>query len=131
MGLSNSFSREKASVPRIDWRAQKLKEFIDDHTETVHLNLEDVCKDLGLGLSGRQARRLFKNSIQMGVREYVKNRRLVLAAAQLQATNTPVKAIAFEAGYHSSRHFSRSFKELFQVRPVEFRKIWGQRNFAA
>ena len=60
MDLSNSFSLQRASVPPIDWRAQKLKEFIDTHTETVHLNLEDVCKDLGLGLSGRQARRLFK-----------------------------------------------------------------------
>jgi methylphosphotriester-DNA--protein-cysteine methyltransferase len=115
----------------LDWRALKLKEFIDTHPGTSHLNLDAVCTDLRLGLSERQARRLFKASVQMGFREYTKNRRLALAAGQLQATNISVKAIAIDAGYHSTRHFARSFKELFQLRPMEFRKVWKQRDAAA
>jgi methylphosphotriester-DNA--protein-cysteine methyltransferase len=125
-GFLEFFLSGKSLTPTLDRRALKLKEFIDTHTATFHLSLEEVCKDLGLGLSGRQARRLFKASFQMGIREYTKNRRLALAAAQLQATNISVKAIAIDAGYHSTRHFARSFKELFHLRPLEFRKIWGK-----
>jgi AraC-like DNA-binding protein len=116
----------KSVRPTFDRRTLKLKEFIDTHTATFHLNLGEVCKDLGLGLSERQARRLFKASFQMGIREYSKNRRLALAAAQLQATDSSVKAIAIDAGYRSTRHFARGFKELFHLRPLEFRKIWGK-----
>ena len=125
-GFLEFFLPAKSMTFPIDWRARKLKEFIDTHPGTSHVNLEDVCNDLGLGLSGRQARRLFKASIQIGFREYTRNRRLALAAGQLQATKISVKAIAIDAGYQSSRHFARSFKELFQVRPLEFRRIWGK-----
>lgn len=129
-GLLEFFLPRRSVTLPIDWRAQKLKEFIDTHPGTSHVNLDDVCNDLRLGLSGRQARRLFKASIQMGFREYTRKRRLVLAAGQLQATKVSVKAIAIDAGYQSSRHFARSFKELFHVRPLEFRRIWGEKNVA-
>jgi len=114
----------------VDQRALKLKQFVDTHTDTFHLSLGAVCKNLDLGVSERQARRVFKASIQMGFREYTKKRRLALAAGQLQSTNISVKAIAIEAGYHSTRHFARSFKELFRIRPLEFRKVWKQRDVA-
>jgi methylphosphotriester-DNA--protein-cysteine methyltransferase len=122
---------KKDASARLDWRATRLREFIDTHPGALHVNLNEVCKQLGLEMSGRQARRLFKASMQMGFREYTKNRRLALAATQLQATNISIKAIAIDAGYNSSRHFARSFKELFQLRPLEFRKIVGHRNTAA
>ena len=114
-----------------DWRTQKLKQYVDTHPGMSRRNLDDVCNDLRLGLSGRQARRLFKASIQIGFREYAKNRRLALAATQLQTTRISVKAIAIDAGYHSSRHFARSFKDLFQLRPLEFRRVWGPKDVAA
>ena len=121
----------KSRTLPVDWRAVKLKEFIDASAGASRRSLEDVCHDLGLGLSGRQARRLFKVSTQMGFREYAKKRRLAYAAAQLQGTRISVKAIAIDAGYQSSRHFARSFKELFRLRPMEFRKAWSQKNAAA
>jgi methylphosphotriester-DNA--protein-cysteine methyltransferase len=122
--------RQTSATGCVDWRAKRLKEYIDTHPGALHLNLDEVCKGLGLRMSSRQARRLFKAHLRMGFREYTKNRRLALAAEQLQRTNVPVKAIAMDAGYQSSRHFTRSFKDLFQLRPLEFRKIWSQRNVA-
>lgn len=115
----------------IDWRAKKLKEFIDSRAAQVGPSLDDVCQQLGLPMSARQARRLFKVSIGMSIREYAKNRRLAVAANQLQATDVPVKVIAADAGYRSTRNFARRFKELFRLRPVEFRRVWRRRNFAA
>lgn len=120
--------RQTSATGYVDWRAKRLKEYVDTHPGALHLKMDEVCRGLGLQVSSRQARRLFKAYIRMGLREYTKNRRLALAAEQLQRTNVPVKAIAMDAGYQSSRHFTRSFKGLFQLRPLEFRKMWRQGN---
>lgn len=115
----------------MDWRAKKLKEFIDQHQGTVRWRLGDACKQLGFPMSDRQARRLFKVSIGVGIKEYSRNRRLACAAEQLRATNAPIKAIAVDVGYQTPGHFTRSFKELFCMTPVEFRRIWRLNQAAA
>jgi methylphosphotriester-DNA--protein-cysteine methyltransferase len=113
-----------------DWRAKKLKEFIDQDQDSVRWRLGDACKQLGFPISDRQARRLFKISVGVGIEEYSRNRRLARAADQLRVTNMPIKVVAAEAGYQNSRHFARRFKELFHLRPMEFRNIWRRREFA-
>jgi len=114
-----------------DWRAKKLKEFIDQDQDRVRWRLGDACKQLGFPISDRQARRLFKISVGVGIKEYSRNRRLARAAQQLRATSVPVKVIAADAGYHCSSHFARSFKGVFRVSPMEFRRVWGQKSVAA
>jgi AraC-like DNA-binding protein len=114
-----------------DWRAKKLKEFIDQHQGNVRWKLGDGCKQLGFPLSDRQARRLFKVSIGVGIKEYSMNRRLACGAEQLRETNAPIKAIAADVGYQTTGHFTRSFKILFYVTPMEFRKIWRVNEVAA
>lgn len=114
-----------------DWRAEKLKDFIDGHSGEGRLSIKDVCKELGLPTSVRQVRRLFKTSVGMTFREYAKNRRLAFAARQLEATDEPVKVIALEIGYRRTAEFTRSFKELFHLSPLEFRRIWSRREYAA
>ena len=115
----------------IDWRAGRMKEFIDSHPERMPRDVTNLCKQIGLPLSGRQARRLFKSSTGIGIRSYSMNTRLAAAAEQLRVTNMPIKVVAAEAGYQNSRHFARRFKELFHVKPMEFRKLWRRREFAA
>jgi len=107
-----------------DWRAAKLKELIDRDPDRIRGNLDAACKQLDLPLSGRHARRIFKFSVGMGIREYARHRCLARAARQLQATNVAVKAIAADAGYQHSRDFARSFQQMFRVKPTEFRKLW-------
>jgi AraC family mar-sox-rob regulon transcriptional activator len=115
----------------IDWRVKALKEFIDSHSVIVRWNVDDISKELGLSLSGRQLRRLFKISTGMGIREYAKNRCLASAAEQLRTTHAPVKIIAADHGYQSTCHFARSFRELFHLNPMEFRRIWHRGELAA
>ncbi len=111
-----------------DWRARKLKEFIDQGQVTVRWTLGDACKQLGIPISDRQARRLFKISVGVEIKEYSRNRRLARAAEQLRATSVPVKVIAADAGYLCASHFARSFTELFRVKPMEFRRVWQKRR---
>lgn len=115
----------------IDWRAGRMKEFVDSTPCKANWNIDDVCKKLGLPMCGRQARRLFKGSTGMRFRDYAKNMCLVTAAEKLRTTNMPIKAVAAEAGYQSSCHFARSFKALFHLSPTEFRRISHRRDFAA
>jgi AraC-like DNA-binding protein len=123
--------RENLSLSRdVDWRAGKLKEFIDSHSAD-RLSIEEVCKEIGLPTSERQTRRLFKTSTGISVRKYAKNKRLAFAARQLQATGAPIKVIALEIGYRRTAEFTRSFKELFHLSPLEFRRIWSRRESAA
>ncbi len=133
---SNAFVRwvirEKlSSSSDADWRAEKLKEFIDSHSVGDRWSIEEVCEELGLPTSVRQARRLFKTLVGMSFRKYAKNKRLAFAARQLEATEEPVKVIALEIGYRRTAEFTRSFKELFRLSPLEFRRIWSRRECAA
>ena len=125
LGGTNAYVRlilDRRSTLRadIDWRASRMKEFIDSHPERVPRDVANLCKQIGLPLSGRQARRLFKSSTGIGIRSYSMKIRLGAAAEQLRVTNVPIKVVAAEAGYQNSRHFARRFKELFHVNPMEF-----------
>jgi len=129
--VSSVIREEFNPSTNVDWRAEKLKDFIDSHSAGDRLSIEEACKEIGLPTSVRQTRRLFKTSTGISVREYAKNKRLAFAARQLQATGTPIKVIALEIGYRRTAEFTRSFKELFRLSPLEFRRIWSRRESAA
>jgi len=132
-GLDAFFDRvlhRKLDVPDdMDWRARKIKEFIDSHPFQGGRNLDEVCNELELSVSGRQARRLFKLSTGVGIRDYSRSRRLSVAVERLEATNVPVKAIAADLGFQSTRQFRRGFKEFFGLSPLEFRKVSWRKDF--
>jgi len=115
----------------MDWRAKKLKDFIDNAPGKVLGNLGDVCNELGLPLSVRQARRLFKESTGLSINEYARKRRLVSAARQLQETDESVKVIATDAGYHTHQAFAKSFHDMFRLTPIEFRRRWSRTKVTA
>jgi len=111
-----------------DWRVQRLKNLIDDNPARVRWNLDQLSEQLGLQMSGRQARRLFKESFGMGIKEYAKKKRLEVAAQQLRTTDVPVKAIAIDAGYLHVGNFTRSFLKHFRLCPIEFRRLLRETN---
>ena len=125
-------SKQLEAPAGTDWRARKITDFIDSHPGEVGSNLDDVCKQLGLAMSGRQARRVFRRVMRIGFKEYLKKSRLGFAAEQLKATTTvPIKAIAADAGYERTSEFGRSFKRLFLLSPTEFRTVWSKNKRAA
>jgi len=122
---------QRTSPDKNDWRVQRLIDLIDSDPANIQWNLDQVCKQLQLCMSGRQARRLFKIHTGIGVKQYAKKKRLEMAAQQLRTTEAPVKAIAVDAGYRQVGNFTRSFLKQFCVSPVEFRSIWRRRDVAA
>jgi methylphosphotriester-DNA--protein-cysteine methyltransferase len=114
-----------------DWRAKKLKDFVDNAPGKVHGNLAHVCKELELSLSDSQARRLFKACAGISITEYARKRRLMTAAKQLQDTDEPVKVVATDAGYRTHQAFRNSFYEMFGLTPMEFRRMWRRSQVTA
>ena len=123
----------KNSEPRVaeDWRVRKLRNLIDSDPAGAQWRLDEVCQQLDLCISARQARRLFKACTGLGIKEYAKKKRLEAAAQQLQTTDEPVKAIAIDAGYRHVRNFTRCFLKQFHLSPIHFRRIWRYKNAAA
>lgn len=69
----------------------------------------------------------FRNQMGIPFGEYLRNMRLSYAENLLRASSLPVTEIAFESGFGSLSHFSRSFREAYGCSPQDYRKKDGQK----
>jgi AraC family transcriptional regulator len=65
--------------------------------------------------------RMFPFITGVTLSEYIRRRRLTLAAFELQTTNTKVIDVAVKYGYDSPEAFARAFKNLHGIMPVSAR----------
>ena len=110
----------------IDWRIERILRFVDMHDGKLGWDLNELCVHLQLGITGPHAAKLFSRQTGIGIREYAKQRRLMLAAQQLQGTTDSVKQIALELGYRTPNDLRRQFKKRFCLNPTEFRTVHRQ-----
>jgi len=64
----------------------------------------------------------FREQLGIPFGEYLRNMRLNYAENLLRASSLPVTEIAFESGFASLSHFSRSFREKYGCAPQEYRR---------
>src|SRR6266404_3085453 len=107
-----------------DSRVTTFQQFVDYQDGRIGWNIQQICRELALGISGRRLARLFRRCLGVTVREYVKRKRLWLAAQRLKNPALSVKEIAFSLGYRTVWDFQRQFKQLFSLTPTEFRKMY-------
>lgn len=67
--------------------------------------------------------RMFSSITDVPLSEYIRRRRLTLAAFDLQTSDIKVIDVAFKYGYESPEAFSRAFKKLHGVMPTSARDI--------
>lgn len=67
--------------------------------------------------------RMFSYITGVPISEYIRRRRLTLAAFELQTSNIKVIDVAVKYGYESPEAFSRAFKNLHGVMPTSARDI--------
>ncbi len=121
------FTMPKAAG-NVDWRVRRLQRFVDTQDGKLGDDLEIVCQQMNLGVSGSHAARLFRQQVGMGVREYAKRRRLTVAADRLKTTALSVKEIAIDLGYRRPSDLQRQFKRLFYLSPTVFRTVYRRSN---
>ncbi len=97
----------------------KAAQFIEDNLDQT-LDLELIARKSGV--SPYHFHRLFQGHTGDNPMEYVRKRRLTVAAERLLSEKTRILDIAIGAGFESQESFSRAFKKNFNATPGQFRK---------
>lgn len=97
--------------------------YLQKHYKDEMLSLDLVSEQVHLNSSYFSA--LFKKSMGVGFSDYVLALRIQEAKRLLVDTNKGIAEIAFEIGYHDPKHFTKLFKKSCQIKPNEYRKLYG------
>ncbi len=94
-------------------------DYIEDHLETS-LQVKDIA---GIAIvSPFYYQRMFSMLTNMSVQEYIRKRRMTLAANLLISSDIKIIDLAFKYGYESSEAFSRAFKSVHDASPTAVRQ---------
>lgn len=95
-----------------------LTQWIDEHIDQP-MNIDVVAKKSGY--SKWYLQRMFRTVMRQTLGEYIRQRRLLLAAKELRSTQRPIFDIAMDYGYVSQQTFSRVFRREFDRTPTDYR----------
>lgn len=84
------------------------------------LRLNDISKHIGISES--YLSRLFKNSVNTSINQFITTIKIKQASHYLQYTNLTIQTIAHRLGYVDSYYFSRVFKKEIGIPPRKFRQ---------
>lgn len=100
----------------MDWlnRMNSAMDYVETHL-SEEIEYEQVARIACC--STYHFQRMFSFITGLPLSEYIRRRRLTLAAFELQQSNTKVIDIAWKYGYESPEAFSRAFKKLHGVMP--------------
>ncbi|WP_428944948.1 superoxide response transcriptional regulator SoxS [Pantoea sp. FN060301] len=97
---------------------QTLTDWIEDNLDKT-LSIDEVAAKSGY--SKWHLQRMFRTVTKKTLGNYIRERRLTLAAAALSQTQRPVFDIAMQYGYDSQQTFSRVFRRQFSQTPTAYR----------
>ncbi len=100
-------------------KIDKALKYIEDHIKE-EIELIDIANEACCSLF--YFHRIFSAFTGDTLKEYIRKRRMSLAATELVKTKRRVLEIAIEFGFNSQESFTRSFKEHFSMTPAKFRK---------
>jgi AraC family transcriptional regulator len=118
--LNNRSAIISSGGEKLDWqiRMNHAIDYIEDNlTEEIDLIL--VAKLVGC--STWEFQRIFSFLAHVSLGEYIRQRRLTLAAHDIQASNDKIIDIAMRYGYDSPAAFSRAFSQLHRTTPSSAR----------
>ncbi|HHX01334.1 MAG TPA: AraC family transcriptional regulator [Firmicutes bacterium] len=93
---------------------QNAIEYIEDHL-TEEISIEDIAAEAFV--SAFHFQRIFTALCGFTVGEYIRNRRLSMAAQELSRTDTKVIDVAVKYGYDSPDSFTRAFTKFHGIPP--------------
>lgn len=104
----------------MDWleRMNSAMDYIESNM-TDHISIDDIAKIACC--STYHFQRMFPFITGISLSEYIRRRRLTLAAFELQTTAAKVIDISMKYGYQSPEAFARAFKNLHGIMPISAR----------
>lgn len=100
-------------------RMNKAIDYIEDNLG-AQIDFDEISKIMCQSAVNFQ--RTFSIVTDITVNEYIRRRRMTLAAFELQNSNIKVIDIAMKYGYESPEAFTRAFKEIHGISPMTARK---------
>jgi len=113
----------KAYLHSVTRNSEPSLTHIMENNFCYNLSLEEFARLTHRSLS--KFKRDFFNHYQANPGKWLLQKRLAHAASMMNDTAKNISEIAFESGFESVSHFSRAFKEQFEVAPLAFRKAAG------
>lgn len=102
-------------------RIQELKRLINVHFEKDQaFSLDSIAKEMNLSASYLSS--IFKKNEKMTYKEYIHSLRLNMACDLLTNSNLTIEEVALHCGYQESSSFSRAFKKIYNLSPLNYRK---------
>ena len=106
------------------------KEFLLRLTDIIHSRMSDtdLNSDILAGkvfMSQSQLNRKVKSITGLSTALYILHVRMEQARRILASSETSVGEIAAKCGFEDHSHFTRSFKQLFDITPTQYRKQPG------
>lgn len=101
-------------------KLQKALDYIEQHIKD-DITLEQLSAQCFY--SPHHFHRLFQSVIGIPVTDYIRKRKLSVAAKDIIETDTKIIDIAIEYGFNSNETFSRAFKRIFDITPNAYRKL--------
>jgi AraC-type DNA-binding domain-containing proteins len=100
-------------------KIKEALEYIDNNLDE-NINLEIIAGKFHF--SPYYFHRIFSAIVGKTLAVHIRDRRLMLACIKLSSSNQSVLDIGIESGYSSAQSFSRAFKEVFGLPPIEYRR---------
>lgn len=98
----------------------RAKALLDERLEDPP-PIDKLAAEVGYSASHLKAR--FREELGIPPAQYSLYQRIHHACGQLARTERPVTAIALEAGFYSSQHFARRFKDVTGLTPTSYRSV--------
>jgi AraC family transcriptional regulator len=102
-----------------------LNRLVDLVEEQLAEDLDVVRLAASLGTTEHHLRRMFSSLAGMPLSEYVRRRRMTVAAAEVVSGSGDLLGIAVRHGYGSAEAFGRAFRSVHGVSPGEARRDGG------
>lgn len=100
-------------------------DYIEDHLDS-NIDLDKIANIMCQSTVSFQ--RTFSIFMNISIFEYIRRRRMTLAAIELQTNSVKVIDVALKFGYESPESFTRAFKEINGISPSVARKKGAQLN---
>lgn len=120
----DAFIRSRASMANLKENSLQdsyIKEaitFIEQNFQN-DISIEDIARVCGINRS--YFGKIFKERLGKSPQEFLMNYRMIKAAELLKLTRLSIGDIGKAVGYENQLHFSRAFKNIYQIPPREWR----------
>ena len=116
--LQNGFIVENNTSGRNTTEKEMISYIQQNFTREISL------KEFGnqFHLSEKYISRYFKEHFHITLSQYINHLRLEHARQLLQETTLPITEVAMQSGYENVSYFIRSFKKMYGMSPLKYRK---------